>query len=254
MDDTRELKLPEAKDIRVLVAETPFASTTGIVLKVIGLHIRGNAFEGLKREIDLREYSLQLIDRIADAAKSFAFMTYFFRQGIPDEPWHISPGKSGNSVDYFPMFEDLHFQIKDWFDFYSDSFFYKAFSSLEMLGQLINVYDRLGLSESDVTFNRVVDLLGGRQHPIYKDLYSLRNSTGYIEANDMRNSATHRVLPSTVGMIVVRKPSGWSMGLRNYISSRIVLERANQIAFVVEAAIKVWVAYIEKDTSEKARS
>ena len=47
-------------------------------------------------------------------------LMFYHRKGIPDDPWFISPGKEGQSVQYLPNFEEKHFWYKSQFDYYAD--------------------------------------------------------------------------------------------------------------------------------------
>jgi len=111
-----------------------------------------------------------------DVAKSYTLLTCFFEKGIPDEEWHISPSKSGASIEYFPHFEPMHFEIKDWFDYYSDTFYYKLFSALDMVGHLLNVRHELGIEQQQVSFRRAVNQLPDRDNSLYIALDEIRNS------------------------------------------------------------------------------
>ena len=104
------------------------------------------SFDRFKRSLDLGEFVMQLHYRTVDAGRSFAYMQYFYRLGIPDDQWYISPGKKGQSIEYLPHFKPIHHRIKDWFDYYADFFFYKIFSGFDMIGQILNAYYDLGLT------------------------------------------------------------------------------------------------------------
>src|SRR5687767_8688663 len=60
---------------------------------------------------------VELQNRWADAYKSYVLTMFYFEMGIPDREWadHDGPG-----IMYFPHFEDRHFHIKEWFDYFSD--------------------------------------------------------------------------------------------------------------------------------------
>ena len=76
---------------------------------------------------------------MTDVATSYVLTMFYYGKGIPDKRWYISPGRNGASIQYYPDFADVHFQIKAWFDFYSDVLYYKLFSAWDLMGHVLNV-------------------------------------------------------------------------------------------------------------------
>lgn len=73
---------------------------------------------------------------------SYVMMMFNYNNGIPDEEWYVSPGKNGNSIDYFPHFKEENYTYLYWFGFYMDSYYSKFFSLLDTIYHLINIrYD-----------------------------------------------------------------------------------------------------------------
>ena len=177
-------------------------------------------------------------------------MRFFYLQGIPDKTWHIWPGRRGSSVEYFPYFEEHHFLIKDWFDYYSDTFYSNAFSAMDMVGQWLNLYHRTGLPEDTVSFQRVLSPLSQKSHGLYVELEGIRTDPSYMQAAEFRNGATHRVLPSTAGMAVTRTPTGWALGLREYITSDAFIENAGKVLALIEKTIEIMIKYSHTEEAQ----
>jgi Cthe_2314-like HEPN len=86
-------------------------------------------------ELTIQEWWIHLSNRMIHARQVYHLMLYYFELGIPDDRPFISPGREGESVEYFPDFTDDDFSKKAWFDFYSDVFGYKLFSAWDSIGQ-----------------------------------------------------------------------------------------------------------------------
>src|SRR5574341_1251062 len=146
------------------------------------------------RSIKIKELVWQLHYREVDVAKSFVLLCYYFEKGIPDDEWYKSPGEDGSSIQYYPNFEEKHFIIKDWFDFYSDTFYYKLFSAWDTIGHVLNVYFKLGIKPEQVYFPNAVSELRQANVDLWKKLDDILNSPAYQKAKILRNDVTHNYL------------------------------------------------------------
>jgi hypothetical protein len=81
-------------------------------------------FDDIKKEYNFfdfpameeRYWKTEFNNRSFELVLSYIFMMNYYQTGIPDDEWHISPGKSGNTVDYFPHFkrETFYLSILVW--------------------------------------------------------------------------------------------------------------------------------------------
>ena len=58
-------------------------------------------------------------NKVGDLKITYALCRHYFDKGIPDEPWYISPGKEGQSVQYVPNFEEEHWMRRYWFNHFA---------------------------------------------------------------------------------------------------------------------------------------
>jgi hypothetical protein len=185
----------------------------------------------------------QLYYREVDVAKSFVLLRYYFEKGIPDDEWYKSPGDDGSSIQYYPHFEKQHFIIKDWFYFYSDTFYHKLFSAWDMVGHIINVYFKLGIKSERVYFPNAVNGLKEIEVDLWKKLDDILNSSPYQRAKSLHNDVTHNYLPSSAGLAVTTKKSGntvkTSIGIRKYITSKEIMSNVSEILEVFQKSIGV---------------
>ena len=202
-----------------------------------------NGIKGLTRSIEIRELIWQLHYREVDVAKSFVFLRYYFEKGIPDDEWYKSPGDNGSSIQYYPHFETHHFVIKDWFDYYSDTYYHKLFSAWDTIGHIINVYFKLGIKPERVYFPNAITELKKIEPDLSNKLSSVINSSSYQKAKSLRNDITHNYLPSSTGMAVTTKRSGntvtTSVGVRKYITSKEIMSNASEILEVFQNSIAI---------------
>jgi hypothetical protein len=120
-------EFPTSKDWKRIYGKSPFGQIHSLLQ---GTTVGNRTHKGLDdfaREMTLDECLFQIEHRVADVATSYVLMMFYYEKGIPDKRWYISPGRNGASVQYFPDFQDIHFETKAWFDFYSDTLYYKLF-------------------------------------------------------------------------------------------------------------------------------
>lgn len=231
------IDFPSQDEWQRIYDATPFERLSQRIIALANQSSSGRGLSGFKKAIDENEFLLQLQYRLTDIAKSYILLTHFFEKGIPDDEWHISPGKSGSSVEYFPHFEPIHFLIKDWFDYYADTFYYKLFSAWDMLGHILNVRHSLGLKQQDVTFHRAVKKLADKDKALYGRLDEMRNHAIFREANRLRNNITHNHLPSSTGISVTLNEKGGGIGIREYTTSAAITKNVRSIVDLLEKAV-----------------
>ena len=71
-------------------------------------------------------------------------------------------------MQFYPDFEDVHYAIKMWFDYFSDTFYYKLFSAWDIIGHFLNVKYGLKIPNDKVYFSIAVNKL----KDINKNIYS----------------------------------------------------------------------------------
>lgn len=238
------LKFPTQHDINKYYGTCRLKQTNDRILVLLNKNTSTRLFDfaHFKKVIDFKEFLWQLHSRLMDTAKSYSLLSYFFKKGIPDEEWHVSPGNSGASIEYFPHFQPIHYAIKDWFDYYSDVFYYKFFSALDMVGHILNVRYELGIKQSKVSFQSVVVDLRDKDHTLHTMLEEIINSTVYREGRRFRNNITHNYLPSSTGMSVNMSEQGGSIGMREYTPSAVIMGNIEEILALLDRVIAVTIA------------
>jgi hypothetical protein len=179
----------------------------------------GNSIDVFSRGIELETWVNHLQNRIYDVWKSYVFLTYYFEMGIPDDEWYSSPGKHGESVQYYPNFEEAHFKIKSEFDYYVDVFYYKIFSAWDTVGHVLNVLHNLKIKKP--SFASAIKKLELVNIDLYERLRAITNCSHFKKAKKLRDNITHNYLPSSIDAGIKREPkSKISFGIGSYTTSK----------------------------------
>lgn len=193
-----------------------------------------NDIKNLFVDQELSNWGHHFNNRIGDVRKCHAFLLFYFGTGFPDDKWYSSPGSKGQTVSYFDSFTDSDFYRKDMFDLFVNCYFFNVFSSMDTIGQILNIFYDLGLGTQQVTFNWVIPKLKDVNPELYGVLEELQSSDGYKQLGRFRNEIAHQYLPNSIGSLVERFPNGKGMALTigKYVSSRVVMEKIN-LAFEI---------------------
>ncbi len=190
------------------------------------------------RDLELKGWFYEIRQRIQDTAISYFFMMFYYEKGIPDKRWYISPGTSGESVQYYPDFEEVHWHIKMWFDFFSDTLYYKLFSAWNLIGHILKVKYDLEIKERDVYFSTAFKKLGDKDKNLCCCLKNVIDSPVYERANEIRNDITHNYLPHSAHMVVRRCNQSTTIDLKEYITSE-------EIVTNVQGALELFVETLQ---------
>jgi hypothetical protein len=189
--------------------------------------------EELKRynsELDFPSWLNNLRTMIYDAHKAYCLSHYYFKKGIPDEPISISPGRGGESVQYFPNFEDAHYSIQDMFRFFAELMVTKVFTALDNCGQLLNL-KFFGQPERIYFHTAVKKVIKKNQNssPALSELNKIVNSKIFEEAKKRRDDLMHNrspfLLNSSFQWVSVQNGRGFGLvSEKNYIPAKETLQ------------------------------
>jgi hypothetical protein len=199
--------------------------------------------KGFFPSIGLDELVWQLHYREVDISKSFVLASYFFEKGIPDDEWLQSAEDSEKGFPFFPNFKEEHFIIKNWFDYYSDNFYYKLFSAWDTIAHILNSYFDLGLEVKRLHFPNAVLALKQINLELFEKLDNILNSPPYKKAKSLRNDVTHNYLPNSRGVVVTTKLSENKVMIdiraREYITSKEIMKNISETLELFQETVKV---------------
>ena len=195
--------------------------------------IDGNDLDDLRRRSDLQEWFIHIYNRFAQVRRSYILLTFYVEKRIPDDEWWISPGRKGESVQYFPHFENSHCIIKADFDYYADVFYYMIFTCWENIGHLLNVYFDLRISKP--SFWKAMNAMKRVNYSLYSALSSIYFDGVFQKAKELRNNIAHNHSPNSIsGSISKTSPQQITIGVGSYVPSREICDNAVGILHLLD--------------------
>jgi Cthe_2314-like HEPN len=217
------LDFPKEEDWRALLIAYPYEKLEISETLFETAHPVGS-LERMVASQDILVWTVHLQNRLAQTRWSHMMFMYYFNKGIPDDEWFTSPGRKGQSIEYYPHFNESDHRVKGLFDYYVDVFYYKLFSAWDNLGQLLNVTYELEIDRP--TFHKVVDALSGVNTFLHSRLAAIRDSDDFKTMREFRHAVTHNELLGHIGSMFRRSQNGITLGTGRYIPSKQIKENA----------------------------
>lgn len=183
----------------------------------------GNLFiDELFLIIDLDEAYIAFNRRIFETKLTYKMAVFFYNNGIPDDPWYISPGKD-QGVDYFPNFkEDEHYVNHYWFNYYTESFYSRFQGVIDYLFHIINKKYCLNI-EDKVGFNKfVLNKLKVKEPRLRLLLNKHYYNNHYKELLTYRNNIIHNSKPGEISGSVTKQGGLVAYGIGEYTSTTVL--------------------------------
>lgn len=179
-------------------------------------------------EVELTYWKKEFNNRAGDLQTSYVMMMHYYKQGIPDDEWYISPGKKGNTVDYFPHFNLRHFGLLYWYGFYLDGYLSRFTGLIDSIYHLINAKYDFRVKE-DLSFKRnVLSQLKNKDRGLHDYLDNLKSNGIYKKTNEIRNSFMHNYRPNQIdsGLSYSEKDGSLtiSFGIGQYTTTTEILK------------------------------
>ena len=194
------------------------------------------------RQIEFQNWLRAFNNRIGELYLTYIMLMHFYSKGIPDEEWYISPGRNGESTEYFPHFEEKHHGIKYFFDYFVSVFYYQLFSIWDSIPHLINVYYGFEINPDLKFLSKVMKKLETKNAVLYKLLFDLRQNEVYRKANKLRNDLTHNFTPTDIDSGIKRTTNEnsrvISFGLGKYTRTREFKENIDQVLELLAISLK----------------
>jgi len=201
------------------------------------------------RDSDVETWTIHLLGRLGSVRLSYWLMQYYADKGIPDERWYMSPGRSGQSIEYFPDFDEEAHSTKFMFDYAADAFYAQLFAAWDNLAQAINDMHALGLGIKDVSLWRVVSGLKTVVPSLHADLAQLTSDPDHKQALELRRCIQHRHSPSNLSSSFERvTDTVTSIGVGGYTTSAEVLRNAQSACGLLGSAIEAARKSVGSDT------
>lgn len=112
--------------------------------KIDSISIEKSAFDKFRNAIMMYPILIEEIDalnnKVGSIKVSYALCRHYFDKEIPDNPYFISPGREGQSIQYFPEFESEHWMRLYWFSYFADAVYMKLFSVWDSVTEIIDTF------------------------------------------------------------------------------------------------------------------
>ncbi|MCK9288303.1 MAG: Cthe_2314 family HEPN domain-containing protein [Sphaerochaetaceae bacterium] len=157
----------------------------------------------------LAEMIQQHNNKVGSLAITYALARHYFDKGIPDDPWYISPGKKGQSIQYFPEFQEEHWMRRYWFNYFSDTFYLKISSIWDSMIEILNHFYGLDYPNDLRLRSKVIDWLKQNANDVASVFVGIMQETLYVEAQFYRTLAAHGTSAASVVNTVESKKDEW---------------------------------------------
>lgn len=173
---------------------------------------------------DTQHWETLLKNRLLSVERNFGYAMFCYYKNIPDDEWYISPGKQGQSVQYYPHFEEKHYSNFYNFTYFVDIFFLQSFTVYETIGQLLfKLYD-FEINEENprdqISFNNAIYKLQKINRPLYKDLNKVKYSNDFQNGVRMRNAIAHNHPPYRIDSGVSQSEGIIAIGIGKYTTTK----------------------------------
>lgn len=130
-------------------------------------------------------------NKVGSLNVTYAFCRHYYDEGIPDDPWFISPGRKGQSIEYFPRFNEEHWMRKYWFNYFSDTYYLKISAVWDSVIEIINEYYGYAFVQ-DLRFRNNVFKKLKTDNPALLDVFNkIQSNQLYMDAQKYRTAAAH---------------------------------------------------------------
>lgn len=172
---------------------------------------------------DTQHWESILENRLLSVDCNFGYAMFYYYKGIPDDEWFMSPGKQGQSVQYYPHFEQKHYSNFYNFTYFVDVFFLQSFTVYETIGHLLfKLYD-FDTNEDNprdqISFNNAIFKLKEVNHPLYRNLNNVKYSNDFQFGVRMRNDIAHNHPPYRIDSGISKSEGVVSFSVGEYTTT-----------------------------------
>src|SRR5699024_8033324 len=110
-----------------------------------------------------------LRNKLISINNDFGYALFYYYNAILYDECYMSQGKQGQSVQYYPHFEDQHYSNLYNFSYFVDIFILKSFTVYETIGHLLFKLYNFKIKRN-ISFNNAILKLKDVNYPLYKEL------------------------------------------------------------------------------------
>ena len=219
----------------------------------------------------IRNYIRQHNNKVGTLAVSYVLCRHYFDQHIPDDPWYISPGKDGQSIQYMPEFQPKDWLKRYWFSYFAEVMYFKIFSIRDSLVGFINEYYQMECTQDSHLVGSVSKKLKSRRKDIVDFLSDFLEDPIYKEAQKYRTEIVHGATPMDVssgvslkrnvdtqiteiaedGAVIekqVKAAFQLSWGIGDYTGTKTIMDNLESVSTLMGRNIKCICEMVAEDT------
>lgn len=129
---------------------------------------------------------------------SYVLCRHYFDKGIPDDPWYISPGKNGSSIEYMPNFKEVDWLLHYWYSYHCEAVYYKLFSIWDSIVSFINDYYQMNFIDDLRLKGNVMGQLKKTRSDIEVLMKQCLETQVFKDANLYRTKIVHGIAPGEI--------------------------------------------------------
>lgn len=192
------------------------------------LEVSGDIFASLSHP-GLHEMILKHNNKVGSLLITYALCRHYYDKGIPDDPWYISPGKDGQSIQYMPLFQEEHWMRQYWFNYFSDTYYLKISSVWDSVIEIINSFYSLGYASDLRLRSNVLKWLKTNKPSLYDVFNNIMTEVVYTDAQKYRTAAVHGTSAGTVTNTVKTQSDVWTEVLATDDEGKPILDDNGKI-------------------------
>jgi len=186
--------------------------------------------------ITVSDLTVSLNNRIFQTNLSYAYVSFYFRRGIPDE------------LDSLMSLTNQQFTNRMHFQHHTDALFQRVFTALDLLGQIIfHYYDLEQPHKNKIspTFKKVVKILDKKDKELSEKLSEIKDCHEFMDASKVRNDIVHNNPPYNAHFAQEKHSSGITASGTRYYSSQKLMRIMDNLLKVVRRIFEVVETHIQ---------
>lgn len=179
-------------------------------------------------------------NKVGSLVITYALCRHYFDKGIPDDPWYVSRGSNGQSIQYMPLFEEEHWMRRYWFNYFSDTYYLKISSVWDSIIEIINHYYSLDYPSDLRLRNNVLKWLKSNCSNLHEIFNKIMTEPVYVDAQKYRTLAAHGTSAGTVTNSMKKQKDVWTEVLATDENGRPILDADGKVTMKkVKAAMVI---------------
>ncbi len=122
---------------------------------------------------------------------TYALCRHYYDMGIPDDPWYMSPGKNGESIQYMPNFSEEHWGRQFWYNYFANTFYLRISALWDSIIEILNHYYGYNFSPDGRLRDKVFKSLENDKPELHNLFIAIKKDKRYKDAQEYRTMAAH---------------------------------------------------------------